>query len=64
MQREPLAVGIRIVPRFPLTLQIVNDNFPPGAFGVYTNLESVGRNDFINGKAAFAYIPANQEAAN
>lgn len=56
-QKEPLAQGIRIVPRYPLNLQIVNDTFPQGIFGVYTDLTSVGRNDFLNGRAIFAYIP-------
>jgi hypothetical protein len=61
MQREPLAQGIRLVPRFPLNLQIVDDNFPQGIFGVYSDLDNVGRNDFINGKAAFSYISGSQE---
>lgn len=59
MQREPIAVGIRMVPRFPLNLPIAAAGFPPGVFGVYSGLESVGRNDFIDGKAVFAYIPAD-----
>lgn len=61
MQKEPLAQGIRMVPRFPLNLQIVDDNFPNGVFGVYTDLPGIGRNDFKDGKAKFAFIPANQE---
>jgi hypothetical protein len=63
IQREPLAVGLRMVPRFPLNLQIVDERFPAGIFGVYTKLESVGRDDFINGKAEFAYILGEQEGA-
>ena len=62
MQKEPLAVGIRIVSNFPLNLQIMDDNFPLGIFGVYTHLPSVGRDDFKNGNAIFAYISAQQEA--
>ena len=61
MQKEPLAVGLRMVPRFPLNIQIVDDRIPFGVFGVYSDLKSVGRKDFIDGKAVFAYIPANQE---
>ena len=57
MQKEPLAVGLRMVPRFPLNIQIVDDRFPSGVFGVYSDFESVGRNDFLNGRAFFAYIP-------
>ena len=63
IQKEPLAVGIRIIPRFPLNLQIINEIFPFGVFGVYSDLESIGRNDFLNGKAQFAYIPASQGVA-
>jgi len=58
-QREPLAQGVRMVPRFPLNLQIVDDRFPAGAFGVFSDFESVGRDDFANGNAAFAYLSAD-----
>ena len=61
MQREPIAIGIRLVPRFPLNLQIVNDKFPPGVFGVYSDLESVGKQDFLTGQASFAYISIDEE---
>ena len=64
MQKEPLAQGIRIVPRFPLNLQIVNEKFPRGLFGAYTNLPFVGRDDFKNGNATFAYISEVQEGRN
>ena len=62
MQKEPIAVGIKLVPRFPLSLQIVNEHFPAGVFGVYSDLEAVGRNDFLNGKATFAYISAGAKS--
>jgi len=58
IQKEPLVQGIRLVPRFPLNLQIVDGNFPTGVFGVYSDLEHVGRDDFTNGRASFAYISA------
>jgi len=61
MQREPIVQGIRIVPRFPLNMQIVDDRFPHGIFGAYCDYDSVGRNDFTSGKAIFAYVPAAQE---
>ena len=63
MQKEPIAIGFRIVPRFPLNLQVVDDSFPRGAFGVYSDLESIGRNDFINGNATFAFIPLADDTA-
>ena len=59
MQHECLVSGIKLVPRFPLNLQIVDDRFPTGIFGVHTDFDTIGRNSFIEGKAAFSYIPAN-----
>ena len=55
--REPIAVGLAIVPGFLLNLQVVNSDFPPGDFAVSTGLERIGRNDFNNGNAMFVYIP-------
>ena len=63
IQREPLVQGQRMAPSFPLNLQIVDERFPSGIFGVYTDLESIGRRDFINGRAVFAYIPKNGEGS-
>ena len=60
MQKEPITVGIRLVPRFPLNLQVVDERLPQGAFGVYSDNEVVGREDFINGRATFAYIPLGE----
>ena len=57
LQREPIVVGIRLVPNFPLNLQVVDDGFPPGVFGVFCNFESIGRNCFAEDRATFAYIP-------
>ncbi len=63
IQKIPLTQGIKIVPRFPLNLQIVDDNFPSGVFGVYSEAETIGRDDFLTGRAVFAYIPAKQGAS-
>ena len=60
LHREPLATAIRIVPNFPLNLQIVRDDYPQGVFGAYCGLEKIGRKDFAEGRAVFAYVPANQ----
>ena len=57
MQKEPVTVGIRLVPRFPLNLQVVDERLPRGVFGVYSDNEVVGRGDFLDGSATFAYIP-------
>jgi hypothetical protein len=58
--REPLIEGQRMVPRFPLNLQIIDERLPSGIFGIYTDLASVGRNDFLSGRAIFAYISAEE----
>ena len=60
MLREPIAVGIRLVPRFPLNLQVVDSRLPKGVFGVYSDNEAVGRGDFLGGRAQFAYIPPRE----
>ena len=62
MQREPLVDGIRLVPRFPLNLQIVDDRFPTGVFGVYSDFDYIGRNDFVEGRATFTYTSLDVEA--
>ena len=62
MQKEPIAIGIKLVPRFPLNLQIVDERHPAGAFGVYSDYEAIGRRDFMEGRASFAYIPAEGAA--
>ena len=59
LQKEPIAVGIRIVPRIPLNLHIAIASFPSGAFLVNTSFKEVGRDDFVSGKAAFIYISTN-----
>ena len=64
MQKEPIAVGIKLVPRFPLNLQVVDERYPAGIFGVYSDNEVVGRGDFLNGSAVFTYTPPQDEAVN
>jgi hypothetical protein len=56
-QREPIIVGIKLVPRFPLNVQYIDDRLPAGAFGVFTDLVAVGRHDFLEGRASFSFIP-------
>jgi hypothetical protein len=60
LQKEPIVENIRLVPRFPLNLQIVDERFPNGIFGVYSNFPAVGRNGFKDGQAVFAYISLKQ----
>lgn len=47
----------KIVPLAPLTHFDVSVSIPQGIFGCFTNLKRVGRNDFVNGNAEFAFIP-------
>lgn len=60
-QKEPLLVGVKIVPNYPLNLFGSSDNMPNGLFCAYTENERIGREDFVNGKAVFAYVPVEQE---
>lgn len=55
---NPIRVGIKVVPQMPLNLFCGTDEMPLGVFGVLTELERVGRNDFTNGKAKFIFAPA------
>lgn len=56
--RTPIIEGVKIVPSFPINLFCVRPGLPAGAFGAITELESIGRNDFIDGNAQFVFIPA------
>lgn len=58
--REPIVQGLKIVPQFPLNMQYIDKRLPSGIFGVYTNLEAVGRSDFANGKAVFAFVSSKE----
>jgi hypothetical protein len=62
-QRQPIVQGVKIVPRFPLNLYCSSESLPPGMFCVYSDLERVGRRDFIEGRAVFAYVPIGEEEA-
>lgn len=55
---EPLLVGLRIVPQFPLNLFHAGKNLPQGIFAALTEKESIERTDFIDSKAQFVFIPA------
>ena len=56
--KEPIILGIKIVPRFPLNLLYYSvADTPLGVFGVMTELDRVGRYDFRDGKAKFIFAP-------
>ena len=54
----PIAIGIKIVPGIVLNLFFGLRQLPNGAFGCKSQLDRVGRNDFVDGLAKFIYIPA------
>ena len=53
---NPIAVGMKIVPRFPLNV-FHSVSLPIGVFGVMTELDKVGRTDFREGRACFIFSP-------
>lgn len=55
---NPLVIGIKIVPQFPLNLFYETYGFPVGIFAALTEKESISRSDFADGKAEFVFIPA------
>lgn len=60
-QSEPIVIGIKIVPRFPLNVFYGVTKLPDGVFGVFSKLDRIGRNDFANGNAQFAFCPVEIE---
>ena len=54
---------LRIVPNYPLLRQYRRDGFPAGEFIAVVlddKAETIGRNDFINGKAFFCYMSEDE----
>lgn len=56
-QMEPIMLSIKIVPRFPLDIFVTSNEKPAGLFVAITDLDRIGRDDFQNGKAKFAFFP-------
>ena len=56
-QNEPIVLGIKIVPRFPLNVFYGVTKLPNGELGVMTKLDRIGRYDFRDGKAQFLFAP-------
>ena len=59
-QNNPIVLGIKIVPNFPLNIFCELTQLPSGLFAVKSKLDHIGRNDFKNGKAEFIFCPVNQ----
>ena len=60
-QSEPIVIGVKIVPRFPLNVFYGVTKLPDGIFGVMTKLARIGRNDFVDGNASFIFCPVEIE---
>lgn len=56
-QHEPIIIGMKIVPRFPINIFYGTAKMPIGTFMVRTQLDRIGRKDFTNGKAKFCFFP-------
>lgn len=53
--RNPIFQGVKAVPQIALNQFCGIDEMYQGAFLVQTDQETVGRQDFLNGKAQFVY---------
>jgi len=60
-QNDPIVLGIKIVPRFPLNVFYGVTSIPDGFFAVLTKKDRVGRNDFKDGSAQFIFAPVKIE---
>ncbi len=60
--KEPIVIGIKIVPNFPLNLFYGVTKLPDGVFAVRSNLTHIGRNDFKEGRAEFCFLPVAFES--
>lgn len=56
---DPIILGVKIVPRFPLNVFYGVTKLPDGVFGVFSKNDRVGRNDFKEGNAKFAFMPVS-----
>lgn len=58
--REPILIGRKIMPNFPVNLYAQHADIPFGAFGAITKLDRIGRMDFVEGRAQFGFVPAQK----
>lgn len=58
--RTAIIEGVKVVPSFPINLPYGHLGLPAGAFGAISELEAVGRQDFLNGNAQFVFMAAQQ----
>ncbi len=60
-QSNPIVIGVKIVPRFPINVFYGVTRLPDGIFGVMTKKERIGRKDFVDGTASFIFCPVEIE---
>jgi hypothetical protein len=60
-QSNPIVIGIKIVPQFPLNVFYGVTKLPDGVFGVMTKLPRIGREDFKDRNATFIFCPVEIE---
>lgn len=58
-QNNPIILGVKIVPQFPLNVFSGVTELPSGIFGVITKLKRIGRKDFVDGNAKFIFCPVD-----
>ena len=63
-QGEPIAIGIKIVPQMPLNLFFGVYQLPSGIFGVLSNLERIGHDDFKDGNAKFIFAAVETDSSS
>jgi len=61
INREPIAIGIRMIPNFFMDMQIVDDAFPRGYFFVQSSFDEIKRYDFMAGLATFVFVYWSKE---
>ena len=54
---EPIIIGMKIVPQYPLNINYGTMELPDGFFAARTKLDKIGRYDFRDGKAQFVFCP-------
>jgi hypothetical protein len=65
---NPIVLGVKIVPNFPINLAVLTRDLPQGAFQAYKAIsdradDHIGRSDFVLGLAEFMYVPLAQPMA-
>ncbi len=59
---EPIVIGVKIVPQFPLNVFCGVTNLPFDVFGVLSKLDRIDRHDFAEGRAQFIFASVEEQA--